>query len=117
MRSACNYKINEVGHIIAQKKKEIQAANPPVEEEIPIVVSPPEQYSFNSTMVELINILEEVKTCFDEGDIDSCEIKIDVADYLFSQIDIEDANTEVIKQHLEMWKQKIYNYNEPQTDY
>lgn len=57
-------------------------------------------------MVEIINLIEEIKSCFDKGDIDSCETKIDVSDYLFSKIDVEDANTDLIKSYIGMWKQK-----------
>ena len=106
MRSECNKKINEIEHIISQKRKEIQAATPLVEEE-PIVISPKEQISYRSAIIDAINILEEVKTCFDNGDMDLCETKLETADFIVSELDVEDKNTELVKSYIDMWKQKI----------
>lgn len=107
MKTACNKIINEIEYKISQKRKEIIATTPPIEEKILINSPLQERPSYKTTIVEIINILEEVKTCFDDGNIEFCETKIDVADFLFSEIDVEDTNTEIIKKYIEMWKQKI----------
>lgn len=57
-------------------------------------------------MVKIINLIEEIKSCFDKGEIDLCETKIDVAGYLFSKIEVEDTNTDLINSYIEMRKQK-----------
>ena len=112
MKTECNKIINGVEHRIAQKRKEILAATPPIEEEKPSIIPFQEQYSYKSSMVEIINLIEEIKSCFDKGDIDLCETKIDVADLLFSKIDVEDANTDLIRSYIEMWKHKIRDYED-----
>lgn len=106
MKSECNKKISEIEHIISQKKKEIQTKTPPVEEE-PIIISPKEQISYRSAIIDAINILEEVKACFDNGDIDLCETKLETADFIVSELDVEDENTELVRSYIDMWKQKI----------
>lgn len=106
MKSECNKKISEIEHIIAQKKKEIQNKTLPVEEE-PRVISPEEQISYRSTIIDAINILEEIKACFDNGDIDLCETKLETADFIVCELDVEDENTELVRSYIDMWKQKI----------
>ena len=111
MRSECNKKINEIEYIISQKRKEIQAVTPPVEEE-PIVISPKEQVSYRSAIIDAINILEEVKACFDSGEIDLCETKLETVDFIVSELDIEDENTELVRSYIEMWRHKIRQIEE-----
>ena len=106
MKSECNKKISEIEHIIAQKKKEIQTKTPPVEEKT-IVFSPKEQITYRSAIIDVINILEEVKACFDDGDIDLCETKLETAEFIVSELDVEDENTELVRSYIDMWKQII----------
>lgn len=102
-KTACNRIINGIEAKIAQKRREIMAATPVEEKHFPDDASQ-EQYNDNSTIIETINILEEIKKCYDEGDIDACETKLEVAELIFSGIAIKDTKADVIQSYIDNWK-------------
>ncbi len=104
-KTECNKKINELEHIISQKRKEIEANTPISEEESPISVRAMDEKSYKSKVLEIINILEEIKRLYDDGDFDTCETKIDIADFILSEICTEDDNTRTLKLLINKWKQ------------
>ena len=106
-RTTCNIKISKLEPIIARKRREIQEANSKDEREIPFALSPREKRLNKSVMVEVIDILEEIKECYDRGDIETCQTKLEVADFIFSTIQIEDPNTQLIKTYIDNWKQVL----------
>ena len=80
-------------------------------EEEPRVISPEEKISYRSAILDAISILEEIKACFDNGDIDLCETKLETADFIVSELDVEDENTELVRSYIDRWK-KIINETE-----
>lgn len=61
---------------------------------------------YKEKILSLIERLEMIKESFDKGDFDSCETSIEIAYYMFDELDISDNNTSLIKQHLDLWAER-----------
>jgi hypothetical protein len=87
--------------------KLIKLAPLPTPEEIEPVNDKSEH---KESVLAIIDRIEQVKTAFENGDIDESSDQLEIAEYLLQELAVEDENTTLLKNQLEIWKTRISNY-------
>ena len=62
------------------------------------------------SVLAIIDRIEQVKTAFENGDVDESSDQLEIAEYLLQELAVEDENTTLLKNQLEIWKTRISNY-------
>ena len=68
---------------------------------------PAQSKEYISTILLLINKLEEIQKAYEEEDFDSCESQVEIACFILDDLDAEDDNVKTITGQLEKWKQRL----------
>lgn len=104
----------EIVSLLKKKLKEyelalklIKLAPLPTPEEIEPVNDKSEH---KESVLAIIDRIEQVKTAFENGDIDESSDQLEIAEYLLQELAVEDENTTLLKNQLEIWKTRISNY-------
>ena len=104
----------EIVSLLKKKLKEyelalklIKLAPSPTPEEIEPVNDKSEH---KESVLAIIDRIEQVKTAFENGDIDESSDQLEIAEYLLQELAVEDENTTLLKNQLEIWKTRISNY-------
>ena len=104
----------EIVSLLKKKLKEyelalklIKLAPLPTPEEIEPVNDKSEH---KESVLAIIDRIEQVKTAFENGDIDERSDQLEIAEYLLQELAVEDENTTLLKNQLEIWKTRISNY-------
>ena len=87
--------------------KLIKLAPLPTPEEIEPVNDKSEH---KESVLAIIDRIEQVKTAFENGDVDESSDQLEIAEYLLQELAVEDENTTLLKNQLEIWKTRISNY-------
>lgn len=101
-KAVCSALINELEAEISRKRKEIN--NKSVEYNS---LNSQEKKYYRADIIEIINLLEEVKELYEIGDYKNSEIKLDIAELLLSKFEIEDSNTAMIKEFIEKYEKLL----------
>ena len=101
-KAVCSALINELEAEISRKRKEIN--NKSVEYNS---LNSQEKKYYRADIIEIINLLEEVKKLYEIGDYKNSEIKLDIAELLLSKFEIEDSNTAMIKEFIEKYEKLL----------
>ena len=104
----------EIVSLLKKKLKEyelalklIKLAPLPTPEEIEPVNDKSEH---KESVLAIIDRIEQVKTAFENGDVDESSDQLEIAEYLLQELAVEDENTTLLKNQLEIWKTRISNY-------
>lgn len=62
---------------------------------------------YKSTMLSIIEKIEKIEKAYNEGDFDSCESYLEIADYLFNELNTDDDNTRLLSKQLRFWSNRI----------
>jgi hypothetical protein len=58
---------------------------------------------FKTSVLDIINKLEQVKLLYDEGDYRACEDTLDVCNTMLVLLDVNNADTQLLKTQLDKW--------------
>ena len=62
---------------------------------------------YKAALLSLIERLELIQEAFNKDDYDSCETSIEIAYYMLDEIEVNDNNTSLIKQQLDLWAERL----------
>ena len=62
---------------------------------------------YKTTILSLIDKIEMIQKSYNEGDYDTCETALEIAYYMLDELQVSDENTQLIKQQLEKWTERI----------
>lgn len=60
-----------------------------------------EKQEYKTTILSLIERIENIRKALENEDYDTCETLLEISYYMLDELNIEDDNTELIKQHLD----------------
>ena len=102
---------------IIKKKKKIKEYRLALKlNQLESLPTPEEIYPVNDksehkeSVLAIIDRIEQVKTAFENGDVDESSDQLEIAEYLLQELAVEDENTTLLKNQLEIWKTRISNY-------
>lgn len=64
---------------------------------------------YKSTILSLIERLESIQKSFNDGDYDACETAVEIGYFMLDELVVEDKNTNIIKQQLDQWDERLRN--------
>ena len=60
-----------------------------------------------STILLLINKLEQIQKAYGEGDYDNCESLVEIVSFILDDLDPRDENVKTVTDQLDKWKQRL----------
>ncbi|MDH6344223.1 hypothetical protein M2480_003169 [Parabacteroides sp. PFB2-12] len=66
-----------------------------------------DKQEYKSTILSLIERLENMQKSFDEGDYDACETMLEISYFMLDELQVNDSNTAIIKNQLDRWAERI----------
>lgn len=65
------------------------------------------EQEYKSTILSLIERLENIQKSFNEGDYDTCETMLEIAYFMLDELQTNDSNTDIVKNQLNQWAERI----------
>ena len=65
---------------------------------------------YKKSVLAILERIEQAKKAFENGDVDKSRDQLEIAEYLLQELAVEDENTTLLKNQLEIWKTRISNY-------
>ena len=103
----------KVGHQIPEK----EVSNIPTES----AKHTPAQYfdkqEYKRTILSLIERIESIRKALEDEDYDTCETLLEIGYYMLEELNVEDDNTELVKQQLDKLTISLKEKSTPSNDY
>jgi hypothetical protein len=65
---------------------------------------------YKKTILSLIKLIESIENNYSTCNYEACETSLEIGYYMLYELNFEDENTELIKNHLDIWQNRIKEY-------